>query len=317
MNINLNTSIDIKISVLLTMPKKVNTHSVNVLQQYLGNNRGKDTFTHTSIGPPMGKYSIKASTHEEFYKLYHQTVFLDRVPTFLTEGIKDRPITPLKIDVDLRYFNADTTRIYTDEDVDRICMKYMEKIDEYLEDLEDSERLFYILEKPSPIYDRDKSGNKKVSDGLFRIKDGFHIMAPEITTNNYLQLKFREHVYKNSNDILDRHNFDNSYADIFDRAVIDRNNWQMYGSTKPKPASQGGGSYPAYMVSRVIRVYKDRVETVDTIPSPKILVSLLSVRNKSDSSLLKPEVEEEVWNPENNRVKKRTYNKKTQNFTRE
>ena len=26
------------------------------------------------------------------------------------------------------------------------------------------------------------------------------------------------------------------YADIFDRAVIDRNNWQMYGSSKNKQA---------------------------------------------------------------------------------
>ena len=286
------------------MPKKtIICDSVNnELQTYLKMNRGHSDWTHTSIDAPLGKYNIKPSQYDEFYKVYHSVVFDKKIPTYLTEGIKDKEITPLKIDIDLRYYNDKLRRLYTNEDINLICMRYMEKIEEYLETPEDEERLFYILEKPKPKFDLDKSKNKKKKGKLYRIKDGFHIMAPHITTNVYLQLKFRDHVYKNCDDILGKYNFDNTFADIFDRAVIDRNNWQMYGSTK--------AGCPPYLVSRVIRVFPDRVEEVEGIPDSKLLVELLSVRNKSDSSILRPEVEEEVYNPENNKQKKRHISKK-------
>ena len=284
------------------MPTQSPSSKFNVLQQFLDKNRGTDSFTHTSIGAPMGKYSIKHSEYAKFYELYHKVVFEQNIPVYLTEGIKDCDITPIKIDVDLRYFNKHCKRIYTDGDIDNICMSYMEIIEKYLEDLEDEERVFYILEKPDAIYDLDKKGNKKTQGSKCRIKDGFHIMAPNILTNDYLQLKFREHVYKKSSEFLDRHEFDNTYADIFDRAVIDRNNWQMYGSTKP--------GKPAYLVSRAIRVFTDRVEKVDYVPPSVELIEMLSVRNKTEFSMLKTEVEIEVWAPENNKPKKKRKNSK-------
>jgi len=284
------------------MPTQKHSSKFNVLQQFLDKNRGTDGFTHTSIGAPMGKYSIKHSDYAKFYELYHKVVFENCTPTYLTEGIKDCDITPIKIDIDLRYFNKQCKRIYTDGDIDKICMSYMEIIEEYLEDLEDEERVFYILEKPAAIYDLDKKGNKKTKGSLFRIKDGFHIMAPNILTNDYCQLKFREHVFKNCSTYLDRHAFDNPYSDIFDKAVIDRNNWQMYGSTKP--------GKPAYLVSRVIRVFTDRVEKVDYVPPSLELIEKLSVRNKTEFSMLKSEVEAEVWAPENKKPKKKRKNSK-------
>jgi len=290
------------------MPKQIHISNSNVLQQFLDNNRGTDGFTHTSIGAPMGKYSVKPSDLETFFDLYHDVVFNEDnpIPTYLTEGIKDCDITPIKIDIDLRYYNKRAKRIYTNGDVDEMCMRYMASIEEYLEELEDTERLFYILEKPGAIFDLDKKGNKKARGDVFRIKDGFHIMAPNIVTNDYLQLKFRDKVYKHCGDFLDRHDFDNSYADIFDRAVIDRNNWQMYGSTKP--------GKPAYRVSRIIRVFKDHVEAVEEIPQSTELIRLLSVRNKTEYSMLRTSVEEEVWAPENNQPKKKRKRSKHAGF---
>lgn len=302
------------------MPKSKNVgHS---LQAFLDTSRSTSTsFTHTSIGRPMGKYSVKPIEHDAFYKAYYYTVFKEQngatwgrdgedskigKQTFLTEGIKDREITPLKIDIDFRYYNDDCVRLYEDDDIDKLCMLYMEKIDHYLEEMEDDERIFYILEKPSPTKEKNKKTNTyKKKKSQFRIKDGVHIMAPGITTNVYLQLQFRDHVYKNCAPILDKYTFDNSYADIFDRAVIDRNNWQMYGSTKP--------GQPPYLVKRAIRVWADRVEEVDIIPKARKLVRLLSVRNKHETSLLKPEVEEEVWAPENNKPKNRSVSRKKRN----
>ena len=282
-------------------------YTSNLLQKFLDKNRATDGFSHTSIGAPMGKYLVRPSEINDFYNYYYETVFNKKIPTYLTEGIKDCDITPLKIDVDLRYYNKNCDRIYTDEDINEICMLYVSKIEEYIAELDEDERLFYILEKPSAIYDLDKKGNKKKKLDLSRIKDGFHIMAPNIVTNDYLQHKFRDYVYKNCGDILDKHNFDNTYADIFDRAVIDRNNWQMYGSTKPHK--------PAYLLSRIIRVYKDKVEEVtDENIDPSHLIELLSVRNKTEYTMLKTSVEEEVWAEENNKPKKSRKNTKKKKF---
>ena len=129
--------------------------------------------------------------------------------------------------------------------------------------------------------------NEKLNyKGEKKIKDGIHIMAPYIVTNVYCQLKFREFVYKNCEEILGKYNFANPYSDIFDRAVIDRNNWQMYGSTKP--------DQPPYLVKRVYNVYSDKVEEIENNKTTKDLIYLLSVRNKFDESLVKLEKQAEI-----------------------
>ena len=91
-------------------------------------------------------------------------------------------------------------------------------------------------------------------------------MAPNIVINEYLQLIIRENVYKRVDSFLDKYEFSNSYADIFDKAVIDRNNWQMYGSSKPNKES--------YLVTDVIKVWKDKYEkAVNIIYSNKELIN--------------------------------------------
>jgi P4 family phage/plasmid primase-like protien len=278
--------------------------SNNELQSFLKNHRAVDVFTHTSIGNPKGSYNIINSNVAEFMGKYTKVVFEEKIPTHLTEGIRDCEYTPLKIDIDFRYYNNELVRTYSLEDIVKICQIYMECLEIYLESPDDSEREFFILEKPQPTYDKDKNGNFKEKDGMKRIKDGVHIMAPRIVTNNNLQLKVREYVIKKCGEILDKYNFENSYAEIFDRAVIDRNNWQMYGSCKP--------GQPPYLVTKIYRIWKDKSELVLNTYSNPDLVKLLSVRNKFEYSLIKPEKENDVFNEgvENIKKKLRNDNKK-------
>jgi len=273
--------------------------SDNGLQNFLRNKKATEAFTHTSIGKPSGSYYIPSSDTEEFMNHYVKTVFEDKYPTHLTEGIRDCDYTPLKIDIDFRYFKEDIVRLYTLDDIIKLCQLYMECLDEYVEDLEDNKRDFFILQKPNPTYDKDKNGVIREKEGLKRIKDGVHIMAPHIVTNNYLQLKCREHVFKKCGEILDKYNFDNTYADIFDRAVIDRNNWQMYGSSKP--------GQPAYAVSHVVRIWNNKYEILENNYTNYQLANLLSVRNKFNYTLIKPEKEEEVFSKMNTIAKKKVH----------
>ena len=89
--------------------------------------------------------------------------------------------------------------------------------------------------------------------------------------------------------MLDKYNFDNGYHDIFDLAVIENNNWQMYGSRK--------NGKEAYKVTRIIKVYKDRVEEVPLETyTDKQLIKMLSMRNCDPDmySMLEPAKEDLV-----------------------
>ena len=288
-----------------------NNPNFSELDTFLKQNRATTggTFTHTSISGSKGSFYIEDT--DKFIDIYHDHIFKKGLQGYLTEGIRDCEITPVKIDIDLRsYKNVDKpTRLYEMDDIIQICQRYMESMEFWLEDPDPKERYCFILEKPDAIFDKDKSGEVKVdSAGKKKIKDGVHIMFPNICTKTHLQLQLRNEVYKNIGDVLDKYEYDNSYADIFDKAVIDRNNWQMYGSTKSHT------SY-TYKVTKILEVYKDHykeipLETFTTLE----LVKLLSVRNKEDEALIKYEKQSLVNDCQENYIKiNKTKSRTTQN----
>ena len=178
-------------------------------------------------------------------------------------------------------------RIYELEDIVKVCQLYMNKMEQWFVTPDPEERHCFILQKDNPVYDIDKKTKKpkENENGMVRVKDGVHIMFPYLCTETELQLIFRDDVYKSDecDKILEKFKFDNAYADIFDKAVIDRNNWQMYGSSKKKNAQ-------AYKVVKIVEIYDNKYTEIplNTYTS-KNLVKLLSVRNKDELSLIKYE----------------------------
>lgn len=245
-------------------------------------------FTHTSISGYKNSYYIGTEELDEFYKYYHDHVWIKNLSCHLTEGIRDCDITPVKIDLDFRkYIKTDKDipdRIYELDDIIKICQKYMEAIEQWLVSPDPVERYCFIMEKPNAVYDINKLGEIKINDnGERRVKDGVHIMFPYICTKTFLQLEFRNLVYKNVGDILDKYNYDESYAEIFDKAVIDRNNWQMYGSNK-------GKDFGTYKVTKILEIYKDSFKEIDLKEYDNAkLLRLLSVRNKTEESMIQYE----------------------------
>ena len=256
------------------------------LKQHRASSGG--TFTHTSISGNRGSFFIPDNDLEDFFGLYYDHVFNKKLPAHLTEGIRDCPITPVKIDLDFRkYKHTDKEipdKIYDIEDIIKIAQRYMKAMEEWLVSPDPEERYCFILEKPNARYDLDKNGTIKTNEkGEKRIKDGVHIMFPYIITNTHLQLKFRDEVYKKVGDILDKYEYDESYAEIFDRAVIDRNNWQMYGSNK-------GTSFSTYKVTKIIEVYENDFCEIDNEKyTDETIMRLLSVRNREDASMIQYE----------------------------
>ena len=285
------------------MPTGAVENNINnsALQVYLKNFPCEKlgNYTHTSIGRPTGSYNIAEDAMKDFYDIYHKSVFIDKIPTHLTEGIRDCPYTPLKIDIDFRYYSDKLERKYTMDDILEICKLYMKFIEQYLIEPEKEEREFFIMEKTEPTYDVKKNGDKKTNDdGLYRIKDGVHIIAPRIVCNFNLQHQVRTKVCSTVNNILDKYGFDNSYTDIFDKCVIDTNNWQMYGSSKPFKE--------AYKVTKIARIYETKTAHVALSNyNDRELIELLSMRNKKEYSIVKPEMEAIVFTEENTGIPKK------------
>ena len=218
----------------------------NDLQTFLNKfkaEKGKP-FTNTSIGTPKVSVFIPAEYYDEFLKLY-SLAFTSGIPLYLTE----KPIepSPLRVDLDFRFSPdlnnegvAKIKRKYDNNHIYKIIDNYFKVINTYLE-IEDDNNIAYIMEKPNPSEFRNK------------IKDGIHIIFPNIITNNNIQHLIRNKILDKFSDIFDIPDICNIPTDIIDKAIISANCWQMYGSKKP--------DCDAYRVSMIYKYNKMKNET--------------------------------------------------------
>lgn len=221
-----------------------------------------EPYTHTGLNPMIGKYYIPENHLDTFYKLYNKSLRKNEILS-ITE-IHDK-IGPILIDIDLR-FNEDIgiNRKYSENDIKTLLRIYNEQISHYFDCDEDSFKS-YIFEKPEPV--RNK-GN---------IKDGIHIIYPYIISSPEVQYEIRENVIRllKETRCISLIGFKNELEDVIDKAVISKNPWLMYGSSKPdqKP----------YIITHI---YNKELEDLD-LPTKTELPRLLSIRNHTNETKLK------------------------------
>ena len=175
--------------------------------------------SHISMDKYMGSFNIPEDKLMHFFKFYQKAVKVGNIPSILESHLEQGPLI---IDLDFKYTPTTNTRAYSDKDIMNILKIYNQVILTYLSINEDDLNI-YILEKDEP---------KKVDEITY--KDGLHIIYPFICVNNKIQLFFRELVISKiiEDKILDHLNLINGIDDVFDKAVIERNNWLLYGSGK-------------------------------------------------------------------------------------
>ena len=219
------------------------------VDEFLNNRKITDkldkNISHTSLGDHKqkifpGKYNIKPEEKEFFLDLYTKWIFKYEESLHLTEA-HDPEKCPVLIDLDFRYENTGSIeRNYKEEDIQFFIEKYFDILGNYLK-FEDNQRETFILEKPSPVgHPKDKN----------IMKDGVHIIIPYIVSNYNVLHLVRNDIIKDK-EIEKRFKdlkFSNPIDDIVDKAVIEKNNWFMYGSCKP-------GKEP-YLVTSIID-YRD------------------------------------------------------------
>jgi len=190
-----------------------------------------EKYTHTSIDEPKGSFKIPDDKLETFYDIYNRSM-MQGVMLYMTEKPTDP--SPMRLDLDFRFSlqtqNSNETtekpeliRKYTDEHIVKILKTYNNMLAKYIDTTKfGTEWKAYVMEKPKPTEYRGK------------MKDGIHIIWPHIIIPHSLQSLIRKHILDGAGEMFKGLDVTNTFEDIIDNAIIDKNNWQMYGSRKPE-----------------------------------------------------------------------------------
>lgn len=226
-------------------------------------------YTHTSITKPAGSFYIPSEKIDEFMDIYKQA-YLANEDLYVTE--KHRDICSILIDIDLRFDKDSKVRNYDQEFIVDILKIYCDKINNYV-NIPDNLKI-YVMEKSKPSIDKNFQ------------KDGVHIIIPGLVTKPTVQYLVRQEILDDPrfNELYTKYNILNGKEDILDKAVIYKNNWQMYGSKKPQ--------CEAYKITKVYTLNKDleiSLDSEDVEINHGDLIELMSIRNKYESTKIKIE----------------------------
>lgn len=238
---------------------------------FLSNRRvyGDCTFTHTGLDTLMkGKYDISDGQLYEFNTLY-TSALEGGLPMSLTE--KHKEISPLLVDLDLLFEQEiGLVRIIKEQNIVSLYQIYILVLSHLFGDsIPDHLKDAYVFMKPCPVH---HNGN---------IKDGIHIIFPKLVIKTDVQLTIREYVVKECKEskLFTIIGCKNSVEDIVDEAVVKRNNWLMYGSSKT-----GNNAYDlAYRLSWDSENGSVSNLNVDELEGPSVEdpVNFFSIRNKN------------------------------------
>ena len=174
--------------------------------------------THTLTYYPCGKFNIPEDARPRFLKLYEDTILAGFEP-HITEMHKD--IGPIIIDLDMCQSQKHSKRYYTPATIRNVIKLYNTVIKKYL-DVNSSSIVAFVSEKREPTLRKGE------------YHDGIHIVYPFICTTPALQLLMREEFLKlaKANKIFKIIPLTNSLDSVFDKNVIRKTPWMLYGSEK-------------------------------------------------------------------------------------
>ena len=218
-------------------------------------------FTHTSLGLPCGSYNIPDSEVPAFMATYKRAHAMG-VPLHMSES--HLPHGPVVIDLDFR--QASASRCYDQAWMLDFARRLAATIAVFVDQATFS---IYVLQKEAP---RPHKKDPTV------FKDGLHLIAPDIITVPAVQRAVRARFLQDHGTTVFAP-FTNDIEDIYDDAVISRNNWLMYGSKKADDEYMWLHTHTYRHSGGVTSVHEAFDHDVD-------LVELFSIRKGGDLSSL-------------------------------
>jgi len=200
---------------------KLKERVYDILEKNRCNEDNKDSATHQSYGLFHGTFFLDNIQRKEFMEIYTKAI---------NAGVKDLSIlerqkefAPIIVDIDLEVpvdNYEENTRLYNNKMIKNIANKYLESIRTYMDVPEHKFKLF-LFEKNKPT----------IRDDI--VKDGFHLVFPDLCIQTKVRHLLRYKVVKMCEEEDTFEGFLNGPDKIIDKAVVSRNSWFLYGSTKP------------------------------------------------------------------------------------
>ena len=273
-------------------------NSDNELIKFLDNFRVKKSvdlnvkITHTSMpgtGVRAGSYYIPEEKEKLLYDLLKKHIFVNKIPCHLIE--RHTEVGPIVIDIDLRYDITVKKRKHTEKHILAFLEVLYKEINKYFVFQNSSDELIaFIFERKGPYKDRSN------------VKDGIHIMFPFIVSEPNIQMLIRANIIKSGvlDEIFGDLDLKNSMADVYDRSVIDKNGWFMYGCTKPNCETYD-----------LTHVYDNELDEMDSdVFDKERFIELFSIRNKKDETIINEDYKDEIEQFSLRRSKTKTIKKK-------
>ena len=119
------------------------------LSKPINKNNPKLGFTHTSMpgnNMPANSYHISKENLEEFYELYYDRVFVKKIPTHMTEAPDLKGVSPVKVDIDLKYKFNKIQRLYGDGEIKKIIRYHYEEFERWLLPMSEEQKLCFVFE---------------------------------------------------------------------------------------------------------------------------------------------------------------------------
>lgn len=263
--------------------------------------------SHTSMKPP-GLFHIPVNDLPEFYKNYSEAL-AESCDLSITEA--HRYISPLLVDLDFKVSSEQDTdkHIYDDTIVSQIVDAYCKRIGECFIISEDID--VFVLEKKKPTFVKKQK----------KIKDGIHIIFPNIVAKCDAQYALRESLLDSIGEIISGLNCVNDIGDIVDEAVIEKNNWMMYGSKKPdcnpyivtkrfkynvQKSDLYSVSYDEYSLNDLVNLFSIRNKYDDTDMTPELMPAVRIINERMDNKWKHDNILKSVINTDDNKKVKNT-----------
>ena len=177
--------------------------------------------THISYGLFQGKFALDKDQRSLFMKTYINAIE-EGAELSILETQKE--YGPLLIDIDLELQKdllKENERLYNDDIIKTLIKNYCKAIEKYY-NVSKIDLLASVFEKEKPTIKNEHI-----------VKDGFHIIIPDLCIQTKMRHLIRTEVVK----MCDEQNLFDIFScnadKIIDEAVVSRNSWFLYGSKKP------------------------------------------------------------------------------------
>jgi len=224
-----------------------------------------------SAGPNdwRGKFKIPEDEYDAFLSLVHDHVFVRNKACSLLE--KHKAQSPVLIDLDFRYTSGGPLRRrFTEDQVREFVVAYSNAIARFFKPPTETPLQFFVALKPSPEADAAHDNHK----------DGVHIVCPSLTTTPDIQFALRGYMLQTG--VIERIFGDTGLTiappECLDLAVIQRNNWFLYGACKPNKAWYKLAHIYSFAVPEEFDTDEDLLVEETTIPSTLDLVKIQSLQ---------------------------------------